>query len=119
MYNIHVKIIKGVIQYIMYILKKDLEIYKERYKYNYKLLDMLIRYSLTLIKDNVKDNDYVNNVILDVKKILILIDNLVFSDTDFWNKLFKADEKHILINDSEYSKKIKEYYDALAKLFVK
>ena len=106
----------------MYILKKDLEKYKDMYKYNYKLLDILIRYSLTLIKDNVKDNNdmnYVNNVILDVKKILILTDSLVFHNENRFNEFFKENEKHILINDSEFSKKIKENYDALAKLFVK
>ena len=106
----------------MYVLKKDLEKYKNMYKYNYKLLDILIRYSLTLIKDNIKDNndiEYVDKVILDVKKILILTDALVINRENRFNNLFKENEKHILINDSEYSKKIKEYYDMLAKLFVK
>ena len=106
----------------MYILKKDLEKYKDMYKYNYKLLDILIRYSLTLIKENVKDNDdinYINNVILDVKKILILTDGLVINKENRFNILFKENEKHTLINSSEHSKKIKEYYDMLAKLFVK
>ena len=54
----------------MYILKKDLEKYKDMYKYNYKLLDMLIRYSLTLLKENIKDNKYLDNVIIEIKKIL-------------------------------------------------
>ena len=106
----------------MYILKKDLEKYKDMYKYNYKLLDILIRYSLTLIKENIKDNDdinYVNSVILDVKKILILTDSLVINNENHFKDLFKENEKHTLINDSEYSKKIKENYDNLAKLFVK
>ena len=59
----------------MFILKKEIEKYKDMYKYNYKLLDILIRYSLTFLKENIKDNndiDYLNNVILDVKKILKL-----------------------------------------------
>ena len=106
----------------MYILKKDLEKYKDMYKYNYKLLDILIRYSLTLIKENIKDNndiDYVNSVILDVKKLLILTNSLVIHNENNFNKLFKENEKHILINNSDYSKKIKENYDNLAKLFVK
>ena len=103
----------------MYILKKDLEKYKDMYKYNYLLLDILVRYSLTLIKENIKDIDYVNNVILEVKKILILIDGLVINNEDRFNIFFKENEKHILINDNEYSKKIKENYDMLAKLFVK
>ena len=103
----------------MYILKKDLEKYKDIYKYNYKLLDILVRYSLTLIKENIKDIDYVNNVILEVKKILILIDGLAINHEDRFNIFFKENEKHILINDNEYSKKIKENYDMLAKLFVK
>ena len=106
----------------MYILKKDLEKYKDMYKYNYKLLDILIRYALTLIKDNIKDNDdinYVNNVILDVKKLLILTDSLVIHNENHFDDLFKENEKHILINDSIHSKKIKENYDMLAKLFVK
>ena len=106
----------------MYILKKDLIKYKEMYKYNYKLLDILIRYSLSLIEENIKDNndkEYVNNVILDVKKILILTDSLVNSNENHFKDLFEENEKHTLINDSEYSKKIKEYYDVLAKLFVK
>ena len=106
----------------MYILKKDLEKYKDMYKYHYKLLDILVRYSLTLIKENIKDeNDinYVNNVILDVKKILILTDKLVINKENHFSNLFKENEKHILINNSEHSKKIKENYDMLAKLFVK
>ena len=92
------------------------------YKYSYKLLDVLIRYSLTLIKENIKDeNDinYVNNLILDVKKILKLTDMLVINKENRFKDLFKDNEKYILINSSEHSKKIKEYYDALAKLFVK
>ena len=103
-------------------LKKDLEKYKDMYKYNYKLLDILIRYSLTLIKENIKDSndiDYVNNVILDVKKILKLTFSLVINNENNFNKLFKENEKHTLINDSEHSKEIKKNYDALAKLFVK
>ena len=107
----------------MYILKKDLEKYKEIYKYNYKLLDILIRYSLTLIKENIKDEndiEYVNKLITDVKKILILTDTLVINNENHFKDLFKENEKYIIINDSsEHSKKIKEYYDALAKLFVK
>ena len=106
----------------MYVLKKDLEKYKDMYKYNYKMLDILIRYSLTLIKENVKNNNdlkYVNDVILDVKKLLILTDALVINNENHFNDLFKENEKHTLINDSEYSKKIKENYDNLAKLFVK
>ena len=103
----------------MYILKKDLEKYKNMYKYNYKLLDILVRYSLTLIKENINDIEYVNNVMLDVKKLLTLTDVLVINNVNHFNDFFKKNEKHILINDSEYSKKIKEYYDELAKLFVK
>ena len=103
----------------MYMLKKDLVIYKDMYKYNYKLLDVLIRYSLTLIKENINDVDYINNVILDVKKILKLTFSLVINKENHFNDLFKENEKHVLINGSEYSKKIKENYDLLAKLFVK
>ena len=106
----------------MYMLKKDLEKYKDMYKYHYKLLDILIRYSLTLIKENIKDKDdinYVNSVILDCKKLLILTDTLVFNNENRFKDLFKENEKHTLINDSDHSKKIKEYYDMLAKLFVK
>ena len=106
----------------MYVLKKDLEKYKDMYKFSYKLLDILIRYSLTLIKDNVKDkNDinYVNNLIIDCKKILILMNTLVINNENRFKDLFKENEKYILINDSVHSKEIKEYYDALAKLFVK
>ena len=106
----------------MYVLKKDLEKYKNMYKYNYKLLDILVRYSLSLIKENIKDSndlEYVNNVMLDVQKLLILTDELVDYNEDHFNDFFKKNEKHILINDSEHSKKIKEYYDELAKLFVK
>ena len=106
----------------MKILKKDLEKYKDMYKYHYKLLDVLIRYSLTLIQENIKDDSdkfYVNNVILDVKKILILTFSLVIHKENNFNVLFKENEKHTLINDSEHSKKIKAYYDMLAKLFVK
>ena len=106
----------------MYMLKKDLIKYKDMYKYHFKLLDILIRYSLTLIKENIKDNndiDYVNNVILDVKKILILTDTLIMGNENRFNDFFKENEKHTLINDSEHSKKIKENYDMLAKLFVK
>ena len=105
----------------MYILKKDLEKYKDIYKYNFKLLDILIRYSLTLIKDNIKDNndiEYVNKIIVDVKKILILTDALVINKEDRFNDFFKENEKHTLINSSEHSKKIKEYYDALANLLL-
>ena len=101
----------------MYILKKDLKKYKDMYKYNYKLLDVLIRYALTLIQENVKDNndiDYVNKIILDVKKILILTDKLVINRENRFNVFFKENEKHTLINNSsEHSKKIKEYYDML------
>ena len=106
----------------MYVLKKDLIKYKDMYKYQFKLLDILIRYSLTLIKENIKDNDdikYVDSVVLDVKKILILTDTLIMGNENRFKDFFKADEKHTLINESEYSKKIKENYDALAKLFVK
>ena len=105
----------------MKILKKDLEIYKDMYKYHYKLLDILIRYSLTLIKENVKDNndiEYVNNVILDVKKILILTDKLVFNKEDRFNVFFNENEKHTLINSSEHSQKIKEYYGLLANVLL-
>ena len=102
----------------MYILKKDLEKYKNIYKYNYKLLDILVRYSLTLIKENINDIEYVNNVMLDVKKLLTLTDVLVINNEDHFNDLFKENEKHTLINDTEYSKKIKEYYDSLAKFLV-
>ena len=103
----------------MYILKKDLEIYKNIYKYNYKLLDILIRYSLTLIKENIKDIEYINNVILDVKKILISVDHLTFNHINHWGVFFKENEKSVLINDDKHSKKIKENYDMLAKLFIK
>ena len=103
----------------MYILKKDLEKYKDMYKYSYKLLDILIRYSLTLLKENIKDNKYLDNVIIEVKKILILTNSLVINNENHFNDLFKENEKHILINNSEYSKQIKENYDKLAKLFVK
>ena len=105
----------------MYMLKKDLEKYKDIYKYNYKLLDLMIRYSLTLIKDNIKDDNdisYVNNVILDVKKILILTEKLFFCNENRFKDFFKENEKHTLINDSDHSKKIKEYYDALAKVLL-
>ena len=115
------KLIKAVIQN-MYVLKKDLEKYKNMYKYNYKLLDILVRYSLSLLKENIKENndiEYLNNVILDVNKLLILTDELVFYNINRFNIYFKENEKHTLINDSEHSKKIKEYYDELAKLFVK
>ena len=117
MYNIHVNILRGNTN--MYILKKDLEKYKDIYKYNYKLLDILIRYSLTLIKENIKDIDYINNVILDVKKILISVDHLAFNNINHWGVFFKENEKSVLVNDDKYSKKIKENYDMLAKLFVK
>ena len=106
----------------MKILKKDLEKYKDIYKYNYKLLDILIRYSLTLIKENIKDDNdifYVNNVIFDVKKILILTNALVINNENHFNNLFNENVKNILFNGSEYAKKIKENYDKLAKLFVK
>ena len=103
-------------------LKKDLIKYKDMYKYHFKLLDILIRYSLTLIKENIKDDDdikYVDSVVLDVKKILILTDALVMDKENHFNDLFKDNVKHTLINDSKHSKKIKEYYDMLAQLFVK
>ena len=103
----------------MFILKKDLQKYNDMYKYNYKLLDILVCYSLTLIKENINDIEYINNVVLDVQKLLTLTDVLVDYNEDHFNDFFKENEKHILINDSEYSKKIKEYYDELAKLFVK
>ena len=106
----------------MKILKKDLEKYKNIYRYNYKILDTLIRYSLSVIQESIKDDNdkyYVNNVILDVKKILILTFSLVINKENNFNVLFKENEKHTLINSSEHSKKIKENYDMLAKLFVK
>ena len=106
----------------MKILKKDLEKYKNIYRYNYKILDTLIRYSLSMIQESIKDDNdkyYVNNVILDVKKILTLTDALIINNEDCWNLLFKENEKHTLINDSACSKKIKENYDMLAKLLVK
>ena len=34
------------------------------------------------------------------------------------NDFFKENEKHTLINNDEYSKKIKEYYDALANVLL-
>ena len=105
----------------MFILKKDLEKYKDMYKYHYKLLDILIRYSLTLIKENIKDNndiEYVSKVILDVKKIIKLTNTLVMKKQNLFNVLFKENEKHTLINDSEHSKKIKEYYDVLANILL-
>ena len=105
----------------MKILKKDLEKYKDIYKYNYKLLDVLIRYSLTLIKENIKDNndkEYVSKVILDVKKILILTNKLVINKENRFNNLFKENEKSVLFNGSDHSKKIKEYYANLAKLLL-
>lgn len=103
----------------MQILKKDLEKYKDIYKYHYKLLDILIRYSLTLIKQNIKDDNYVNNLIIECRKIFSLLDILSINRENHFNDLFKENEKYILINSSEYSKKIKEYYDMLAKMFVK
>ena len=106
----------------MKILKKELERYKDIYRYNYKILDTLIRYSLSSIQENIKDDGdkfYVNNVILDVKKILTLTDALVINNEDCWNLLFKENDKHTLINDSACSKKIKENYDMLARLLVK
>ena len=106
----------------MYILKKELEKFKDIYRYNYKILDTLIRYSLSVIQENIKDISdkfYVNNVILDVKKILTLTDALIINNEDCWSLLFKENDKHTLINSSEHSKKIKENYDALAKLLVK
>ena len=103
----------------MFILKKDLEKYKNMYKYNYKLLDILVRYSFSLIEENINDIEYISNVILDVKKLLTLTDVLVINNEDHFDNLFKENEKHTLINDSEHSKKIKEYYDMLAKFFVK
>ena len=105
----------------MYILKKDLEVYKDMYKYSYKLLDILIRYSLTLIQENVKDNndiEYISKVRLDVKKILILTDKLVINKENRFNVFFNENEKHILINSSEHSKKIKEYYGLLANVLL-
>ena len=106
----------------MKILKKDLEKYKNIYRYNYKILDTLIRYSLSVIQESIKDDNdkyYVNNVILDVKKILTLTDALIINNEDCWSLLFKENDKHTLINGSEHSKKIKENYDMLAKLLVK
>ena len=103
----------------MFVLKKDLEKYKDMYKYSYKLLDILITYSLTLLKENIKDNKYLDNVIIECKKILILTNSLVINNENHFNDLFKENEKYILINDSEYSKRIKYYYDMLAKLFIK
>ena len=106
----------------MKVLKKDLEKYKDMYKYSYKLLDILIRYCLTLLKDNIKDDNdikYLNNLIIDCKKILILMNSLVINNEDHFKDLFKENEKYILINNDDHSKKIKEYYDMLAKLFVK
>ena len=117
MYNMFVNIL-GVIQN-MYILKKDLEKYKDMYKYHYKLLDILIRYCLSLLKDNIKDNKYLDNVIIECKKIFLLINTLVINSEDHFNELFKENEKHILINNDKHSKEIKKYYDMLAKLFVK
>ena len=105
----------------MYILKKDLEKYKDMYKYHYKLLDILLRYSLTLIEENIKeynDKNYVFSVTLDVKKILKLTDMLVMNNKDYFKDLFKENEKHTIINDSEHSKEIKKNYDALAKVLL-
>ena len=101
---------------IMYITKKDLILYKDRYKYHFKLLDTLIRYSLTLIKQNINDNDLIINVFLDVRKILKLLDFSIISDKNMWDFEFKPNEKHVLINDSIHSQKIKEYYEILVKL---
>ena len=110
--------LKGVIQN-MFVLKKDLEKYKDMYKYQWKILDILIRYSLTLLKENIKDNKYLDNVIIEVKKILILMNSLVINNENHFKDLFKENEKHILFNDNEHSKDIKKNYDMLAKLFVK
>ena len=106
----------------MYTLKKDLEIYKNIYKYHYKLLDILIRYSLSLIQKNIKDDNdikYVNNLIIEIKKIFLLLNTLNINNENHFKDLFKENEKYILINNDEYSKKIKEYYDILAKLSIK
>lgn len=103
----------------MKVLKKDLEKFKDMYKYHYKLLDILIRYSLSLLQNNIKDNEYLNSLILECKKIFLLTNTLVINNENKFKDLFKENEKYILINDSEHSKKIKEYYDMFAKLFVK
>ena len=117
-YNVFVQF-KGVIQN-MFVLKKDLEKYKDMYKYSYLILDKLIRYSLMLLKDNIKDNEYLNNLIIDVKKLLILMNSLVINNENHFNDLFKENEKYILINnDNSVWKDIKKNYDLLAKLFIK
>ena len=87
-----------------------------------KLLNILIKRYLKLIKENIKDDNdinYVNNLIIECKKIFLLLNTLVINNENHFKDLFKENEKYILINNNEYSKKIKEYYDILAKMFVK
>ena len=107
----------------MYTLKKDIEKYKDMYKYHYKLLDKLIRYCLTLLKENIKDDNdikYLNSLMIECKKIFISLDTLIFSNDNCFNNLFKENEKYILVNDNnDIWKDIKENYDMLVKLFIK
>ena len=97
-------------------LKKDLMKCSEIYKHHYKMIDFLLKYSLTLIKENINDNNFIEKVILDVKKILITIDRLFFGHENVWDNFFK--EQSVLVNDDEYSKILKQNFEELAKLWL-
>ena len=104
-------------------LKKDLEIYKDMYKYQWKILDKLLCCCLFLIKDNFKNNNDVVNYIDNLFDECILIgkslNSVFWMKKDVFNNLFSENKKFLLKNDEKAFEFIKENYEKFKKLFIK
>ena len=107
----------------MFILKKDLEKYKDMYKYQWKILDKLLCYCLYLIKDNFKNNNDVVNYIDNLYNECILIgkslNSVFWMNKDVFNNLFNENEKFLLKSNEKTFNFIKENYEKFKKLFIK
>ena len=107
----------------MKVLKKDLEMYKDMYKFQWKILDKLLCYCLFLIKDNFKNNTDVVNYIDNLYNECILVGKALSSafwmNKDVFDILFNENEKFLLKSDEKAFGFIKENYEKFKKLFIK
>ena len=107
----------------MFVLKKDLEKYKDMYKYQWKILDKLLSYCLYLLKDNFKNNNgvvsYIDSLWNECRLIGKALNNAFWMKNDIFDSLFSENEKHILKSNEKVFSFIKENYDNFKKLFIK